>query len=255
MRSNKDCDRQSRLPYKGTVRPIPSCQLAWMGIPLHSRWAVGAKPKVTWKSRIKLTLGYDASAPNGLDIAAQIRIRLENTGGLSVQLKPGVTDADLNLVDRKAWTATALAWLQPYLDAPLPTAASTVRTIETEFQATTDSGRANRLLAALQKQAAVDLIVLPISQSDEHVYLRRGVEMSEGSLALACSSGSSVSAMAEQAQLSGVRLGPLQAGERITLTDPKGRRHSVVLTEGGQFHTAKGAVNHDDLISRPEGSW
>jgi peptide/nickel transport system substrate-binding protein len=140
-----------------------------------------AKPKVTWKSRINLTLGYDASAPNGLDIAAQIRIRLEDTGGLSVQLKPGVTDADLNLVDRKAWTATALAWLQPYLDAPLPTAASTVRTIETEFQATTDSGKADRLLAALQKQAAVDLIVLPISQSDEHVYLRRGVEMSEGS--------------------------------------------------------------------------
>jgi peptide/nickel transport system substrate-binding protein len=94
-----------------------------------------------------------------------------------VQLKPGARDADLNLVDRKAWTATALAWLQPYLDAPLPTAASTVRTIETEFRATTDSGKANRLLAALQKQAAVDLTVLPISQSDEHVYLRRGVEM------------------------------------------------------------------------------
>ncbi len=140
-----------------------------------------AKPKVTWKSRINLTLGYDASMPNGQDIANQIRGRLENTGGLSVQLKPGVTDADLNLVDRKAWTATALAWLQPYLDAPLPVAASTVRTIETEFRATTDSGTANQLLAALQNQAAVDLIVLPVSQSDEHVYVRRGVEMGGGS--------------------------------------------------------------------------
>ncbi len=59
--------------------------------------------------------------------------------------------------------------------------------------------------------------------------------------------------MAEQLQLSGVRLGPLLAGERITLIDPKGRRHSVVLTAGGQFHTEKGAVSHDDLISRPEG--
>jgi peptide/nickel transport system substrate-binding protein len=140
-----------------------------------------AKPKVTWKSRINLTLGYDASMPNGQDIANQIRGRLENTGGLSVQLKPGVGDADLNLVDRKAWTATALAWLQPYLDAPLPGAASTVRTIETEFRATTDSGTADQLLAALQNQAAADLIVLPISQSDEHVYVRRGVEMSGGS--------------------------------------------------------------------------
>jgi peptide/nickel transport system substrate-binding protein len=140
-----------------------------------------AKPKVTWKSRINLTLGYDASMPNGQDLATQIRGRLENTGGLSVQLKPGMLNADLNLVDRKAWTATALAWLQPYLAAPLPAVASTVKTIETEFRATTDADTADNLLAALQKQAAVDLIVLPISQSDEHVYVRRGAEMGGGS--------------------------------------------------------------------------
>src|SRR4249920_2777525 len=140
-----------------------------------------AKPKVTWKSRINLTLGYDASMPNGEDIANQIRGRLENTGGLSVQLKPGVTDADLNLLDRKAWTATALAWLQPYLDAPLPAVKSTVSTIETEFRATTDDAAADRLLAVLQKQSAVDLTVLPVSQSDEHLYVRRGVELSGGS--------------------------------------------------------------------------
>ena len=45
----------------------------------------------------------------------------------------------------------------------------------------------------------------------------------------------------------------MEAGERITLTDPKGRRHSVVLAPGGAFHTTKGAVRHDDLIGRPEG--
>ena len=59
--------------------------------------------------------------------------------------------------------------------------------------------------------------------------------------------------MPDQVQLSGVRLGPFAAGERITLTDPKGRRHSVVLSVGGQFHTTKGSVSHDDLISQPEG--
>jgi len=59
--------------------------------------------------------------------------------------------------------------------------------------------------------------------------------------------------MPEHLQPSGVRLGPLAAGERVTLTDPKGRRHSVVLTAGAQFHTAKGPVNHDQLISQPEG--
>ena len=52
---------------------------------------------------------------------------------------------------------------------------------------------------------------------------------------------------------SGVRRGSLKAGERVTLSDPKGRRHSVVLAEGGLFHTTKGAVRHDELISGPEG--
>lgn len=52
---------------------------------------------------------------------------------------------------------------------------------------------------------------------------------------------------------SGVRTGPLLAGERITLTDPKGRRHSVVLAPAGRFHTTKGAVKHDELIGGPEG--
>ena len=60
--------------------------------------------------------------------------------------------------------------------------------------------------------------------------------------------------MADQDQVpSGVRIGPLRAGERITLTDNKNRRHSVLLAEGGRFHTTKGAVDHDELIGRPEG--
>lgn len=52
---------------------------------------------------------------------------------------------------------------------------------------------------------------------------------------------------------SGVGVGPLQVGERITLTDPKGRRHSVLLAAGGTFHTTKGGVSHDALIDGPEG--
>lgn len=53
--------------------------------------------------------------------------------------------------------------------------------------------------------------------------------------------------------LSGTRTGPLRAGERITLSDPKGRRHSVVLESGKSFHTTKGGISHDELIGGPEG--
>ncbi|MBU3977351.1 MAG: tRNA (adenine-N1)-methyltransferase [Actinobacteria bacterium] len=45
----------------------------------------------------------------------------------------------------------------------------------------------------------------------------------------------------------------LQVGERVTLSDAKGRRHSVVLTPGSTFHTTKGAISHDELIGQPEG--
>jgi peptide/nickel transport system substrate-binding protein len=181
MRSNKALRQAIAVALQGDRT---SDSIVPNGVEGHTpAFPLGGKatPKVTWKNRINLTLGYDLSMPNGQDLATQIRGRLENTGGLSVQLRPGDLNADLNLVDRKAWTSTALAWLQPYLDAPLPAVESTVSTIETEFRATTDNAAANRLLAALQKQAAVDLIMLPISQSDEYLYVRDGVDMSGGS--------------------------------------------------------------------------
>jgi len=53
---------------------------------------------------------------------------------------------------------------------------------------------------------------------------------------------------------SGVTTGPLREGERVTLTDPKGRRHSVLLRAGAVFHTTKGGIAHDDLIGGPEGT-
>lgn len=55
------------------------------------------------------------------------------------------------------------------------------------------------------------------------------------------------------AELNGVRNGLLQVGERVTLSDAKGRHHSVVLSPGANFHTTKGAVSHDALIDQPEG--
>ena len=54
--------------------------------------------------------------------------------------------------------------------------------------------------------------------------------------------------------LSGIGTGPLQAGERITVTDPKGRRHSVLLAPGATFHTTRGGISHDALIGGPDGN-
>jgi tRNA (adenine57-N1/adenine58-N1)-methyltransferase catalytic subunit len=48
--------------------------------------------------------------------------------------------------------------------------------------------------------------------------------------------------------------GPFRPGDRVQLTDPKGRMHTLVLEPGKEFHTHRGALAHDDLIGRPDGS-
>jgi tRNA (adenine57-N1/adenine58-N1)-methyltransferase len=50
------------------------------------------------------------------------------------------------------------------------------------------------------------------------------------------------------------RRGPLRVGDRVQLTDPKGRLHTITLTPGREFHTHRGAFRHDDLVGRPEGT-
>lgn len=51
-----------------------------------------------------------------------------------------------------------------------------------------------------------------------------------------------------------LRRGPFRAGDRVQLTDPKGRMHTVVLEPGRAFHTHRGAVEHDAIIGCPDGS-
>jgi tRNA (adenine57-N1/adenine58-N1)-methyltransferase len=51
-----------------------------------------------------------------------------------------------------------------------------------------------------------------------------------------------------------LRRGPFSAGERVQLTDPKGRMHTITLAPGKQFHTHRGHLTHDSLIGMPDGS-
>ena len=50
------------------------------------------------------------------------------------------------------------------------------------------------------------------------------------------------------------RRGPLRAGDRVQLTDPKGRHHTIELVTGKTFHTHRGQFHHDELIGKPEGT-
>ena len=58
----------------------------------------------------------------------------------------------------------------------------------------------------------------------------------------------------ERTPIGAPRRGPFVPGDRVQLTDPKGRMHTVVLQPGGSFNTHRGVLRHDDLIGQPEGS-
>ena len=48
--------------------------------------------------------------------------------------------------------------------------------------------------------------------------------------------------------------GFFSAGDRVQLTDPKGKLYSFTIVPGKEWHTHKGWISHDDLIGMPEGS-
>jgi tRNA (adenine57-N1/adenine58-N1)-methyltransferase len=48
--------------------------------------------------------------------------------------------------------------------------------------------------------------------------------------------------------------GPFTVGERVQLTDAKGRHYTISLTPGAEFHTHRGRIAHDELIGLEQGS-
>jgi tRNA (adenine57-N1/adenine58-N1)-methyltransferase len=43
-------------------------------------------------------------------------------------------------------------------------------------------------------------------------------------------------------------------GDRVQLTDAKGKLYSITLTLGSEWHTHKGMLKHDEIVGLPEGS-
>ncbi|OBF06694.1 MULTISPECIES: tRNA (adenine(58)-N(1))-methyltransferase TrmI [unclassified Mycobacterium] len=48
--------------------------------------------------------------------------------------------------------------------------------------------------------------------------------------------------------------GPFTVGERVQLTDAKGRHYTMSLTPGAEFHTHRGSIAHDALIGLEQGT-
>lgn len=48
--------------------------------------------------------------------------------------------------------------------------------------------------------------------------------------------------------------GPFREGDRVQLTGPKGRMHTITLRADGELHTHHGVLRHRELIGLPDGS-
>lgn len=48
--------------------------------------------------------------------------------------------------------------------------------------------------------------------------------------------------------------GPFREGDRVQLTGPKNKLHTITLQAGSVFHSHRGPINHDDIIGLPDGS-
>ncbi|MEJ1087574.1 tRNA (adenine-N1)-methyltransferase [Microbacterium sp. Mu-80] len=48
--------------------------------------------------------------------------------------------------------------------------------------------------------------------------------------------------------------GPFREGDRVQLTGPKARMHTITLRSDGELHTHHGVLFHRDLIGQPDGS-
>jgi tRNA (adenine57-N1/adenine58-N1)-methyltransferase catalytic subunit len=48
--------------------------------------------------------------------------------------------------------------------------------------------------------------------------------------------------------------GPFTVGERVQLTDAKGRHYTMELARGSEFHTHRGSIAHDAVIGLEQGS-
>lgn len=50
------------------------------------------------------------------------------------------------------------------------------------------------------------------------------------------------------------RRGPFRAGERVQLTDERGKITTITLVDGGEYHSHRGFFKHAELIGSPEGT-
>lgn len=139
---------------------------------------VGGDPKLpTLEHGIALKLRFTNSSPGMDDLARQVRDRLQERLGVTVQLVTETEDADLELRDSAPSTNTALGWLQDYLQNPLPGSADKLADLEELIRSSSKTDVQEPVLGEIQKQAAADATVVPVAEAYGVLFLSQRVDL------------------------------------------------------------------------------
>lgn len=128
---------------------------------------------------VSLTLSYDAGQPGAEALAGVIRSRLLSTGKISVEVKANDDSADLVLSNALPPLALPSGWLLSYLSSPLPGSAAKLQQLGQRVRTTADANARLVALSELQQQAAADNTVIPVSQTDDALFLASGVRIAD----------------------------------------------------------------------------
>lgn len=125
----------------------------------------------------ELTLGFDPRLPGQEQLAGRIRDALQPD--VTVHLVGDEADADLWLSNDQPWTNTTLAWLQPFVEFPLPDHEAEVRRLELAYRRADTLPDAQRAAADLQRLLEQDATVVPLTQEDQTFWMAPDVELDQ----------------------------------------------------------------------------
>lgn len=150
----------------------------------HSSFAQGGQPELVVPpgSPRRLRLAVEPTAPDATDNASTVRSRLEESGAFRVSVVDAGEAADLVLTDDTAPNSTAIAWVRPYLDRPTHTSVLPLMLLRSAYGEATDEETRNDLMGRIQEFAVSDATVVPVWQSDEHLYVRQGYVYDTGEI-------------------------------------------------------------------------
>lgn len=121
----------------------------------------------------ELRIGYDSSVAGLSALAEQIRYALQDDG--TIVLSPDRTDVAVFLEEVRA--STPGSYLQPWLDSVTPERRAEVQPLYDEWVAATTGPDRERLLGELQREAAADAVVVPLTLANDRVWLAPDIQV------------------------------------------------------------------------------